>query len=292
MHVVQLTELASVLAYHGPAMMMQRHSISPEAIAEYWRASRNRLDLWHQVMARFNRVKATGDYYRMRCWWTEHMGVLEEILASEVLTRVVAAIGDGMDRRNSADECSPITQAIHLAHLEARNRVQWAILDRRGCSVTDAVRLNRLRRVTERWIDVLVGSLAAHDSELARFGMDLTRTRSHAAAARECVSTPSHETITWLTRAAMTEGFQKHMAKKASLPAANQGVSDSVILMMRADLFDSVGVLKSLWMHRIENKVEQTDQMIEEFLRPDIEAASSVNVYEQVHATALAQWFR
>jgi len=99
MHVVQLTELASVLAYHGPAMLLQRRPISPEAIAQYWSASRNRLDLWHQVMARFNRVKSTGDFYRMRCWWTDHMGVLEEILASEVLTRVVAAIGE-MERTN------------------------------------------------------------------------------------------------------------------------------------------------------------------------------------------------
>ncbi|GAB5517456.1 hypothetical protein [Rhodopirellula baltica] len=292
MHVVQLTELASVLAYHGPAMLLQRRPISPEAIAQYWSASRNRLDLWHQVMARFNRVKSTGDFYRMRCWWTDHMGVLEEILASEVLTRVVAAIGDGIDRRNGTDECSPITQAIHLSHLEARNRVQWAILDRRGCSVTDAVRLNRLRRVTERWIDVLVGSISAYDAELTRFGMDLTRTRSHATAARECSTTPSHETVAWLTRAAMTEGFQKHVAKQASLPAANQGVADSVMMMMRADLFDSIGTLKSLWMHRIESKVDQTDQMISEFLRPDVNESTTVNAYEQLHATALAQWFR
>ncbi|KLU02980.1 hypothetical protein RISK_004950 [Rhodopirellula islandica] len=292
MHVVQLTELASVLSYHGPAMLLQRSPISPEAIAGYWTASRNRLDLWHQVMARFNRVKATGDFYRMRCWWTEHMGVLEEILASEALTRVVAAIGDGIDRRNGTDECSPITQAIHLSHLEARNRVQWAILDRRGCSVTDAVRLNRLRRVTERWIDVLVGSIAAHDSELTRYGMDLTRTQSHANAARECSTAPTHETVAWLTRAAMKEGFQKHVAEQPSLPAANQAVADSVMMMMRADLFDSVGVLKSLWMHRIESKVEQTDQMIAEFLRPDVNESTTVNAYEQMHATAMAHWFR
>gem|GEM_PF-4215882 len=63
-------------------------------------------------------------------------------------------------------------------------------------------------------------------------------------------------------------------------------------MMMRADLFDSIGTLKSLWMHRIESKVDQTDQMISEFLRPDVNESTTVNAYEQLHATALAQWFR
>lgn len=292
MHVAHLADLAAVLAHHGPAMLARRAPIPPEAITAYWTASRNRLDLWHQVMTRFNRVKASGDYFRMRCWWTEHMSVLEEILASELLTRVIAALGDSVDRRAGTDECSPITQAIHLSHLEARNRVQWAILDRRGCSVTDAVRLNRLRRVTERWIDALIGGLAAHDHELLHYGMDATRTQSHAQSARESCTPPARDTVAWLTRAAMTEGFRQHLSARVSLPQANRAVADSVLLMIRADMFDSVGVLKSLWMHRIENNANQTDQMIEEFLRPDVNESKTASALDQLHATALAQWFR
>ncbi|EMI27191.1 hypothetical protein [Rhodopirellula europaea] len=45
-------------------------------------------------------------------------------------------------------------------------------------------------------------------------------------------------------------------------------------------------------MHRIESKVDQTDQTVADFLQPDINAPTTVNACEQLHATALAARFR
>lgn len=292
MHVVQLAELASVLTHHGPAILYRHASVPPEAINGYWTASRLRMDLWNQALARFNRAKVSGNHYRMRCWWQDHIGVLEEILVSEVLTRVVAALADGVDRAGSRDEFSPIAQAIHLSHLEARNRVQLAILDRRGCAVQEAVRLNKLRRMTERWIDVLIGHLSGADPALVRFGIDAQRTQSYADESDLFLTSPGRETIAWLTRASMTDGLRRNMAKSPSLPQANREVGDSTILMLRPDLFDSVGVLKSLWVHRIENDSNRTDQMIQDYLRPNVDDSPTSTAFDSIHATALAHWFR
>lgn len=292
MHVVQLAELAAVIAHHGPALLYRHSTVPPEAINSYWTASRVRLDLWHQTLARFNRAKNSGNHYRMRCWWQDHMGVLEEILASELLTRVIAAIAEGSDRAGHRDEFSPIAQAIYLSHLEARNRVQAAILDRRGCTVSDAVRLNRLRCMIERWIDVLIGQLAGHDLELARYGIDIERTTAHAKDYELSVASPTRETIAWLTRASMTDAIRQKVAKNPSLPQANRDVADSALLILRPDLFDSVGNLKSLWMHRIENDSDRTDHMIGEYLRPDVEESPTASAFDMIHAAALSQWFR
>lgn len=292
MHVAQIAELAAVLAHHGPALLYRHSSIPPEAINQYWSASRLRLDLWHQTLARFQHTLSSGDHYRMRCWWQDHMGVLEEILASEVLTRVVAAIADGIDRADHRDEFSPIAQAIYLSHLEARNRVQAAILDRRGCTVSDAVRLNRLRRTTERWIDVLVGRLAGYDGELVRYGIDRERTAAHAQDYDLSGTSPTRETVAWLTRASLTDAIGQKVAKTPSLPQANRDVADSVLLILRPDLFDSIGSLKSLWMHRIENDTARGDQMIEDYLRPEVENSPTATAFDMVQATALSQWFR
>ncbi|TWT98960.1 hypothetical protein Pla100_21260 [Neorhodopirellula pilleata] len=292
MHVVQLAELAAVLTHHGPAILYRHAAVPPEAINGYWTASRLRIDLWNQSLARFTRAKASGNHYRMRCWWQDHTGVLEEVLASEVLTRVVAALADGIDRAGNRDEFSPIAQAIHLSHLEVRNRVQEAILDRRGCAVQDAVRLNKLRVVVERWIDALIGHLSGADPSLVRYGIDSSRTRAHAEEAGTMSTAPGRETIAWLTQASMTDGLRRIIAKTPSLPHANREVANSAMMILRPDLFDSVGVLKSLWVHRIQNDSDRTDQMIQDYLRPDVDDSATVSAFDAIHASALAQWFR
>jgi hypothetical protein len=292
MHVVQLAELAAVITHHGPALLYRHTSVPPEAVSAYWTASRLRLDLWHQTLARFNRAKNSGNHYRMRCWWQDHMGVLEEILVSEILTRVVAAVADGSDRASHRDEFSPIAQAIYLSHLEARNRVQAAILDRRGCTVSDAVRLNRLRCMVERWIDVLIGQLSGYDVQLVRYGIDIHRTTAHAREFDLTAPSPMRETIAWLTRASMRDSIGQKVGKNPSLPQANRDVADSTLLILRPDLFDSVGTLKSLWLHRIENDSHRTDQMITDYLRPNVEDSATASAFDMIHAAALSQWFR
>ncbi|SMP63553.1 hypothetical protein SAMN06265222_108103 [Neorhodopirellula lusitana] len=291
MHVVQLAEIAAVLTQHGPAILQCHASVPPEAINGYWTASRVRLDLWHQALTRFKRAKASGNAYQMRLWWQDHTGLVEEVLASELLTRVVTALADGSDHAGQRDEFSPIAQAIHLSHLEARNRVQAAILDRRGCPVQDAVRLNQLRRVTERWIDVLIGHLSGSDPRLVRYGIDIERTRTYASEAELLVTSPTRETVAWLTRASMTDGLRRKVAKKPSLPQANRDVAESVMMMLQPELFDSVGVLKSLWMHRIEDTSNRTDKMINDYLRIDVDESPAPMAYD-THAKAIAQWFR
>ena len=104
--------------------------------------------------------------------------------------------------------------------------------------------------------------------------------------------TPARETIAWLTRASMTDGLRRIMAKSPSLPHANREVADSAMMILRPDLFDSVGVLKSLWVHRIQNDSDRTDQMIQDYLRPNVDDSETVSAFDAIHASALAQWFR
>ncbi|MEM6779210.1 MAG: hypothetical protein AAF670_16260 [Planctomycetota bacterium] len=292
MHAAQFAQLASVLSQMGPSLMTRRCPVTPEAINQYWVASRSRLDLWHQTLARFTQARASGDATRLRRWWDQHTGVLEEIMVSEIMTRVVVAVAEGVDRGAAKDDFLPIAHAIHLSHLEARNRVQATLLDRRGCAVADAVRLNQLRRMVERWIDTLVGNLAATDERLIRYGVDAIRVRSHAAEARETRTIADFETIGWLTRTAMMEGLQRKLSPRVSLPRANQAVANSILLMMRSDMFDSVGTLKSLWMHRMEADVALADQMLEEFLQRDLDQSKTASAMDLMHAATLAQWFR
>lgn len=291
MHCVLIAELAATMSQHGPAVLKGSDQVPAEAVSQYWSASRNRFELWHQTMARYRAAEESGQAIQLRNWWTDHAGVLEEVLVTEMLTRVVAAIAAGLDRVQKVDEISPVTHAVYLSHLEASNRVQQIMLFGRGNSVTDAVRLNRLRRAVEHWTDTMVGRVAVHSRELTEYAVDRDRALQFAAESRQFCHGVYHRTTTWLMNAAMTDTLRRRTSDHCSLPGANGAVASSVIMMLRPDLFDSVGTLKSLWMHRIGSTTGQADRVLQELQDQDIEKAVTANALEITGGIQLGRWY-
>ncbi|WP_168564092.1 hypothetical protein [Crateriforma spongiae] len=325
MHCLQLANLASLLAQRGHAIAYREDAICPRALTDYWVACRSRSDLWHQAMARNRQTHQAGDWVALRRWWDDHLVVLQEILVSEMLSRVVACLAAASDQQfRSAPICSktwsdedaidgplpdaddwaidpwgeivvggdsvsgysmshdkdrdasssgdasttsskdstaagsgkqdlsPITDAIQSSHLDARNRVQFLMLHNRGCRVTDAVRLNRLRMTVERWTDALLGRMPVRLSTAMKYGFDKELIRSYADETAELGPTIGYSAAAALLNASMMNTLSRHVDRTPALPQANRRVAQSVIKMLRPNLFDDWGELKSLRQHRIE----------------------------------------
>ena len=291
MHCVLTADLAATVSHHGPAILYRREAVPPQAMAQYWASSRNRFELWHQTMARYRHAEQSGNYNSLRRWWRDHVVVMEEVLVTEMLTRVIAALAAGMEKSTEADEMSPVTHAIHLSHLEARNRVQQIMLFGRGNSVEDAVRLNRLRQGVERWTDALIGRMSARTPETLQYAIDSPRASSHAEEMRAYGHGPSRETSAYLMNAAMHDMLRRRTSDQAALPEANRAVAKSVMLMLRPDLFDSVGTLKSLWLHRLEIDSERTDRVLGELGGNNIDDAATANGIDMLHEPYFERWY-
>ena len=267
MHSILLADLAALVAQHGPAILYRSESIPNEALAGYWASTRNRFDLWHQAMARYQRALSTGNAVAMRRWWRDHLVLLEEVLVSEILTRVVAALGGEMDLIRAQSEMAPVTDAVHRNHIEARARVQAVMLNGSGCSVPDAVRLNRLRRGVERWIDVLIGRMSVADSIRVQYAVGPERAQCYAEEVRDCGLGATRETANWLMNAALHDMLSRRTGPRAALPRSNRQVADSVLSMLRPELFDGIGTLKSLWLHRVQQEADHGDAWSDQWLR-------------------------
>lgn len=291
MHCVLTADLAATVSYHGPAILYRREAVPPQAMTQYWASSRNRFELWHQTMARYRHAEQSGDYNSLRRWWRDHVVVMEEVLVTEMLTRVIAAMAAGMEKTSETDEMSPVTHAIHLTHLEARNRVQQIMLFGRGNSVQDAVRLNRLRQGVERWTDALIGRMSARTPETLQYAIDSQRAASHAEEMRTYGYGPSRETSAYLLNAAMHDMLRRRTSDQAALPEANRAVAKSVMLMLRPDLFDSVGTLKSLWLHRLEIDSDRTDRVLDELGSANIDDADTANGIDILHEPYFERWY-
>lgn len=311
MHCVLIADLAALVSQHGPAILYGRETVPPESVSQYWATSRNRLELWHQTIARYRKTEQVGDFSAMRAWWKDHISVVEEVLVTEMLTRVIATMAAGWDRAHSVDEVSPVTHAVYLNHLEVRNRIQQLMLFGRGNSVQDTVRLNRLRQGVERWTDSLVGRLCCQNLEstkpprgdcqetnpgnktqgMIHYAFNPTRALEYAFEARSNQCGRGRDLSAWLMNASMHDTLRRRTSSESGLPEANRAVAGSVMLMLRPDLFDSVGALKSLWLHRLQVGADRTDRVLDELTAPDINQASTANAIEMSGEPYFERWY-
>lgn len=251
MHSIDLARIAALIAAQGPSLILLRTAIPADAALRYWTASRQRFDLWNRGLGRFNELESAGRSLAIRDWWQEHLTMIEEILTSETLTRVMAAIGAGLDAQHEHGDMEPITQSVYLTHLEARNRVLRLLLFGRGGSVEEALRLNRLRRCVERWTDFLIGPMSTTHPETLRYTHDSGRARAYADEAAHMRQSGDDATVNWLTATALQTSLAALSDHRSALPQANRYLGEAVLACMRPELFDSLGLLKSIKTQRI-----------------------------------------
>ncbi len=292
MHSVLIADLAALASQHGPAIVRGQDEIPPQAVAEYWTSSRSRIDLWHQAMTRYSNAVRCGSSMPLRHWWRDHMVVLEEILVSDILTRVIASLAIGLeDAKCVENEVSPVTHGIFLSHLEVTNRLHRLLIHGRGSSVQEAVRLNRLRKGVESWTDALIGRMSYQAPEKIQYAFDVCRATDFANDTRVYSSGPARDTAAWLMNAAMHDNLRQRTSSQVALPEANRSVASSVMMMFRPDRFDSVGVLKSLWLNRLTSNSKRTDRVIEELMAPDINRAETATGLEMVNEPYFDRWY-
>src|SRR5213076_1261354 len=150
-----LAELAALLAIHAPAIVEQRRPLAPGSRQTYWAASKCRLDRWGRVLRQLTAAEAEAQLPAPLAW--PRVGpILEEILVSELLTRVWTATAAASDAALGEQELEPVARSVFTAHLDARRRVLSLIAEGRVLALGQIIELNRLRRRLERWTDMLL----------------------------------------------------------------------------------------------------------------------------------------
>lgn len=250
MHCVRLADLAATLANHAAVLTGDADAIPASCFQAYWIANRARFNLWHRVLGRYREAIRDGDPDHRRQWWDRHFGVLEEVVVSEVLTRVVATLAEELDRRGGIAEYAPVADGVLKTHLDVSNRIAKILLSDRTHDVSHLVRLNRLRGSTSHWTDHLIGRMTVHGGS-RRYGIDPDRVAAVAADVRD-EPPVSRRLAILLTASSMHRSLAEKTHTEPSLPSANRGVSDAVVCLLRPDMFDSLGVMRGLWMHRLQ----------------------------------------
>jgi len=265
MHAYELLELAALVALHGPALVRGAHELPAGSIEAYWVASKSRLDRWGRTLKWLGTLAGQEEIRPRQADIMLLRSVLEEIITGEVLTRLWTATMCAYDQRHGTQQAGPIVRSVLIGHLEARHRV-LTLLVRGPCVDPElAVKLNQLRRRTERWTDLLIGRLAEF-YPITEFAFDPHRARDFAEDLSFQASLEGGRHAWPLVTAALRAGFRQGLSPNSPNADLNAQIAQSILATFPPNLFDSTGLPRSLWMLRISGITDDAQGMLDELL--------------------------
>jgi hypothetical protein len=267
MHARELAELAALVAIHSPLIVRGSGRIPPSLSERYWTASKCRLDRWLRVLKQLASAAEQPPIPAILCW-TRVRPVLEEILASELLTRIWAAAAAAYDHHHDESELEPTARNIFLGHLDARRRLLALLTDGRAIELPLVLELNRLRRRVERWGDMLLAHLA-DTIAIDEFAFEPARARDFADDLDHESAHSDRRFTCQLMLASLRASFAQGLAERSPNSDLNRRIGSAVLAAIREDLCDSTGLIKSLWIERITTTQDDTQGMIDELIRLD-----------------------
>ncbi len=265
MHARESVEVAGLVALNGPLLVCGPHRPATAALEQYWSTSKFRFESWTRALkscAALTAEKSPEDFDR----WIEVRAALDEIFTSEILTRVWTAVLVACDRRAKADHAESIARNVLTSHYEARHRAMALLVSGNGLGVKQTAAVNRLRRRAERWTDMLIGGLL-HLHDLREFAVESERAEDFALDLAQRRGQPGGDQAWRLALVSMRNAFQQGLSPVAANPDANARVTASILGCFPAELFDSTGIFRSLWMMRLTATASDAQGMIEELLQ-------------------------
>jgi hypothetical protein len=259
MQTAELVEFASILALQRSGFVADRHQpgTALDGMEAYWVASKCRFDRWGTALGRLKR----GEFPLFDGPGSPR-GLVEEILGSEVLTRVWTALVVAHDRRHDAQDNEIVARSVHIGHLEMRQRVLRLLIGGPGITSSEVADLNRLRRRAELWTDMLLAGLV-DVAEVHHFAHEPERVRRYAGD----WSTSNSATIVPTTiHAAVRHAFL------ATSPSGdlNAQVAAGILAAFPPVMFDSLGLLRSAWVIRLAKTAGDTQRLLDDLFRdPD-----------------------
>ncbi len=269
MHIRQHLELAALVALHGRRLARFATGISETALEQYWVASKQRLDAWNKQLLEFReqqRFEPTPHSVAAPALsWKQVRSTLDEILLGEVLCRVWTAVVADFDRRRGMRAYDIVVRSTYLGHAEARNKALNVMVHGRGFPLEEAVELNRCRRRCERWTDMLLAHLDP-EADIEPLAFDVHRVRDFADDIKSEMTKPIAAMGGQLLVQAAHSAFAHYGGETSPSEELNEQIAAAVMTCFHGELFDSLGLLPSIYMQRLQNVSSDAEGMIEELL--------------------------
>jgi len=270
----ELVELAALLATHGESIVRSDARLTERSLQEYWMTSRCRMDRWSRSLQRFTAFteRQLGPLEPDDSIWRYMRGELEEIFTAEVITRVWTAIAVAYDAKHVESDLESTARSILIGHIEIRHRALRLLIDPVAMDPAEAEWLNLLRRRSDRWTDLLIGRLVARKvGDVAEMACDRRRADDFARDLQRNQEAETESTAWSLMVKSLRAAFQKTKETPSPNADLNANIATSLLACFPADIFDSTGLVGSLWQVRLAHLADDVELMIERIVKSDID---------------------
>jgi hypothetical protein len=274
MHSKELLELAAVVASRSATFLQSFDALPTSGLDRYWTASKCRFDRWASAMKSYQvatRVQQPRE--QLGESWRELRPTIEEILTSEVLTRIWAALLCEHDTIRGVNAAAPVARSVFVGHLEARHRSLNIFLHGRGVPHEELISLNRLRRQCERWTEVLLGFVASYAGSASEFTFDR---KSFDQAQCSSDDPATQEGLT----ASLRASFHGRELGDAGNGDHNEQIASGVLCCLNANLFLGTGVATSPWLRRLYETTDDATGWIQSLLDSELKADEGIKRIE------------
>jgi hypothetical protein len=193
---------------------------------------------------------------------------LEEIFVCEMMARVWSAVLALCDERAGDTRTSSIAIGVLTAHTEVSNRLLTVLVDGR-LPRSGAKSLNRLRRVTERWTDLLLGRLNSPTS-IKRFAHNAERATDFADGLRGELSVAQGEQSWTLLRTSLRAAFARRLSPHSANPDLNARIAVAIVGSLPVNVIEPTGLRHPLWFARMSSAATEMEMLVDQFLNDGI----------------------
>ena len=201
----------------------------------------------------------------LRLWKTAEP-LIAEVFVTEILTRVWAAILTAADLHRKDAVGGPIARHTLKGHTEARNRCLTLMVNSLQVPCVKMSQVERLRRKSERWSDLLIGHLVLN-YQLDAFAFESSRSLEFGQSQMREIIAATDEPVWEFVLAGVRLAFSSVDSVTAPSDVWNRGIVRSVLGSFPADSFDDTGTFKSVRRVRIERPPEDSDKVSDALLQ-------------------------
>lgn len=158
MKLTHLTEIAALMAAHSRLFIEQCDELSTETIGDYYILSRNRFNRWMKDLSDLENGLNIRDPLHLIGMMPSRPAartITEQILINEMVARIWTILMLARDKYHGTDRIRPLAHNVFLGHLSVRHKALSVVLKDDRMQSDDMTSIDKLRRSTERWTDML-----------------------------------------------------------------------------------------------------------------------------------------
>ena len=257
----QVAETAAFASARSAFLLEDRRPVPPESLQNYWKCCRGRMLDWLRRLETLSSDAECSDPDEHLAMWEAARPMVDEILVTDILTRVWATVLAATDLNRGSRDATPIAQHTFNGHLDVRNRALRLVLHDLQIPISEVARVDRLRRKAERWTDILIGHLVLN-FQLGEFAHEPQRAVEFGKGQLREILRATDEPLWEFVLTGIRLAFNQQQGA-ASSEVWNQGIVRAVLGSFPADSFDEYGTFKSIRQVRIERGTAGSDRVLD-----------------------------